>query len=53
MTDEELKEKMKKDLREIFDGKAITNFILDLVQKAYAMGIETGIAINGTEKNER
>ena len=42
MTEEEFKEKMDKDLKEIFDAKSIMTFCLDLVQKAYTKGLDTG-----------
>ena len=35
MTEEELKEKMDKDLNEVFDVKNIIDFQFDLLQKAY------------------
>lgn len=50
MTEEELKEKMNKDLGEIFDVKIIMDFHFDLLQKAYLKGIETGMKINSSEK---
>jgi hypothetical protein len=50
MSEEELKEKMSKDLKEIFDAKTITNFILDLVHNAYLRGMETGMKISDSEK---
>ena len=43
MTEEELKEKMDKDLEEIFNVKSIIDFQFDLMQKAYLKGIETGL----------
>jgi hypothetical protein len=50
MTEEELKEKMNKDLGEIFDVKIIMDFHFDLLQKAYLKGIETGMKISSYEK---
>ena len=42
MTEEELTEKMDKDLKEVFNVKSIMDFQFDLMQKAYLKGIETG-----------
>ncbi len=50
MTEEELKEKMDKDLNEVFDVKNIIDFQFDLLQKAYLKGIETGMKISSSEK---
>lgn len=43
MKDEELKEKMNKDLDEVFDVKSIVDFQFDLTQKAYTKGLVTGL----------
>ena len=43
MTEEELREKMKKDLDEAFNVKSIIDFQFDLLQKAYTKGLETGL----------
>lgn len=43
MTEEELREKMNKDLDEAFNVKSIIDFQFDLLQKAYTKGLETGI----------
>lgn len=43
MTEEELKEKMDKDLNEVFNVKSIIDFQFDLLQKAYTKGLETGL----------
>lgn len=43
MTEEELKEKMDKDLEEVFNVKSIIDFQFDLMQKAYTKGLETGL----------
>lgn len=54
MKEEELEEKMKKDLDEVFNVEKIMDFQFDLSQKAYSKGLETGLLIGrpieGTEK---
>lgn len=54
MTEEELKEKMDKDLDEIFNVKSIMDFHFNLVQIAYIKGLETGMKISnsGEKLNE-
>ena len=43
MTEEELKEIMKKDLDEVFDVKNIIDFHFDLLREAYIKGLDTGL----------
>lgn len=50
MTEEELKEKMKKDLDEVLNVKSIIDFQFDLVQKAYLKGLEIVFKANETTK---
>ncbi len=52
MTDEELKEKMKKDLDEVFNVENIIDFHFDLLRKAYIKGLNTGLKINETASTE-
>lgn len=47
-----LKEKMNKDLNEVFDVKSIIDFQFDLLGKAYLKGLETGIEIGKSEKDD-
>lgn len=49
MTEEELKEKMKKDLDEVLNVKNIIDFHFDLLQKTYVKGLETGLKVNETK----
>lgn len=46
MEEKELKEKMNKDLDEVFNVKNIIDFQFDLVQKAYVKGLELGLKAN-------
>lgn len=48
MTEKELKEKMNKDLDEIFNVKSIMDFHFNLVQIAYVKGLETGMKISSS-----
>ena len=50
MAEEELKEKMKKDLDEVLNVKSIIDFQFDLVQKAYLKGLEIVFKANETTK---
>ncbi len=43
MTEEELKEIMKKDLDEVFDVKNIIDFHFDLLRETYIKGLDTGL----------
>jgi len=45
MNETELREKMDKDLKEVFNVDNIINFQFDLMQKAYLKGLETGMKI--------
>lgn len=49
MTEEELKEIMKKDLDGVFDVKPIIDFHFDLLQKAYVKGLNTGLKAGKSE----
>ena len=52
MTEEELKEKMDKDLNEVFNVKSIIDFQFDFLQKAYLKGIKTGMKISSSKAKE-
>ncbi len=49
MEEKELKEKMDKDLEEVFNVKSIIDFQFDLVQKAYVKGLELGLKVGSLQ----
>ena len=51
MTKEELKERMAKDIKEVFNTDTVINFIFSLVQDAYEKGLETGMRISSDDCN--
>lgn len=49
MTEEELKERMDKDLAEVFNVKSIIDFHFDFLRKTYTKGLETGMKVAGPQ----
>jgi hypothetical protein len=50
MTEEELKEKLYKDLKDVLDINSVINFLVDMSEGLYMKGVETGIAMGNSSQ---